>query len=541
MKRMLVLLALITLSGVNALGFSLSGTWSTELSLLPSPGLERTTLELSTSFAGWAITSESLFETDAFVHQGFGMSGVLAFVSVEGSMAFSPIDTVLRSVPYVIGDRWSGFGFALKIEDGRWIADGPSFRVAELLADLDLLGVKLGLDVMVAQDYLIELDAKGVLSAFLLFPDFPTYIIGDEDWTLTQHPTMPPRVVPDPRTNVSSYFFAIDHAGADIGMMATRVTFEGVDLDGDPVRNVLQDTFEVYYYNAATREVVLTMGADTYLWAYIAQYGARNDWDLEEEITYEVDLDSLKAVFLFPTYMTYTLSAEAEPFRAEIVFEDVCTGILLHSATLAMDGMPLCCGITYDAELSFLKGGFDYLKVSVSELFSIMDYWTYDLSITYGVDFKSVGVDVAFDFPLDICMEFYMGSDGLFDIAFEGFTITCALDDCSFVEFITFLPQGMYTDTWEELGFEGYEFEYIKLGLCGPGCCGSAYTVGLAVFLENDEDDDNSSANGRLFGMSRFLGEFSVPIMNNFSIEAEFGYHLITNETNLALGWTFSF
>ncbi|MBC7097500.1 hypothetical protein H5T52_00005, partial [Candidatus Bipolaricaulota bacterium] len=83
-----------------------------------------------------------------------------------------------------------------------------------------------------------------------------------------------------------------------------------------------------------------------------------------------------------------------------------------------------------------------------------------------------------------------------------------------------------YNDNVEDV-FEEAEFEYIELGFCGPGCCGGQWSSTFAAYFQES---------GGLFGITRFTGEVTVPVMSNFSFTVSFA-----STPELSVGWTFTF
>jgi len=80
-------------------------------------------------------------------------------------------------------------------------------------------------------------------------------------------------------------------------------------------------------------------------------------------------------------------------------------------------------------------------------------------------------------------------------------------------------------------GFQEGEYEYLKLGFCGPACCGGIYRLDLAVFFRHE---------GGLFGISRILAQGSVPLAPGLAMEPKlelpFGGTAI-----LSVGWNWRF
>jgi hypothetical protein len=219
-------------------------------------------------------------------------------------------------------------------------------------------------------------------------------------------------------------------------------------------------------------------------------------------------------------YMTYELYLYSPPIRVNLVFDDDCTGIKFKEVTGKVAGLSLCCGITYDAELSFTKAGFDYVEFEAKNLFPLCCGISFDTTLRFSLHEKSVSIQPKWEDVGSACLKVY--GDVLWDenhmtfsgISIYGFKIRCEFGEpCPtrtairnpFVEFVTaFTPEKM---GWA--GFKQGEFEYLKLGLCGPSCCGAGYTLQFSAYF---------GGTGGLFGFSRILWSASVPLLTNLQV-----------------------
>jgi len=423
MKRALAILAACSLFGFA--GFAqFSGEWDTTINVLPTPvGLEETSLTLNYTFAGWALTSVSTFDSTGFASQSFEAEGALGPTEIEASIAFAP-------------------GAETIYECAGWTVNEPHYKSSSLEASLEFGGVSFSLAVTHDADYVA---------------------IFTED---------------EIQTNGS---------------------------------NKLSDWTSVCY--------------DKYL--LVAKEG------------YYCQTDSEIALRL-PSYMTYTLTVEADPISAEIVFDDVCTGIQFKEATIGFADLSLCCGITFDAELAFNKcKGFDYFEFTAKDLFPICCGISFDLSVKFTTDAKTVtlkpkwaGIEGCFEFYGDLNYEGGANEDlSLTGLRVDGWKLYCELAECNYVEFVTFLSPQNADDYGYEDVFEDGEFQYAKLGFCGPGCCGGNYSVDLSVFFDNG---------GGLFGISRVGADMTIPVMSNLTVNSSFAVNT-SGGTTLDVGWTFKF
>lgn len=230
--------------------------------------------------------------------------------------------------------------------------------------------------------------------------------------------------------------------------------------------------------------------------------------------------------------MLYMLKAKVDPFSIKVNFLDCCQGIEFDKLVVTVDDIGLCCGISLDAEFAFTKiDGFKYLEISGIEIPLCCG-----VSLTAGVKFttsgKQVTTGLAFAGFGDACFTVYADAlkegNAWVGIDIYGWKIKCSLGDCSYFEVLTALN----VDKVEEILdnpylFLGDEFEYMKLGFCGAGCCGGQYSVGISVFFQES---------GSLFGITRIGAEMSIPVMDSLTVNVSFS----TPDT-LSVGWVFTF
>lgn len=256
--------------------------------------------------------------------------------------------------------------------------------------------------------------------------------------------------------------------------------------------------------------------------------------------------------------MRNVLTLTISPVTAVLTFWDCCTGFFWHSATITLKGVEICCGVKYDLELKLSKAnGFDSLKFTFTNLFSLCCGITVDASITYTTTGKSVTVTPKYAGFGEGCVTVY--SKGLFTggdnadlywnaIRVDGWRIYCKIADCNFAEYVTFLsPEnaGLYFTpnpfiTYVAPCALGIEFEYMKLGFCGMGCCGDQYKIDFSIFFWRPTDP----ADATLFGISRLASSVTIPFFTGFSLTLNFSHTLVVgclNPTTLSIGWAFTF
>lgn len=231
------------------------------------------------------------------------------------------------------------------------------------------------------------------------------------------------------------------------------------------------------------------------------------------------------------SYLEYTFQASAEPITIKTTFVDCCSGTSFHDLTFTITDISLCCDLSFSGELSFSKqNGFEYWKVTVKGLALCPDCVVFDLSVTFTTESKLISITPKLDLPVDPCFTLYADVDFDVDryllsgIEVQGFAIRCDLSDCSYFELKTSLTPG-------DLGFSGEEFEYFKLHVCGPACCGGEYTGEFSLFF---------ATSGGPLGLSRINAQASLPLTEGFSITIKLDLPL-GGDPQLDLGWTFSF
>ncbi len=237
--------------------------------------------------------------------------------------------------------------------------------------------------------------------------------------------------------------------------------------------------------------------------------------------------------------LRYTFTGTIAPATVKAVFVDCCTGTAFYNLNVTLKGLGLCCGITYNVEFDFLKSGFNYVKFTGIDI-PLCCGVTLGVTVTYGVDYKTLEVNPSFGGFVDAC--FTVWGDATFSgytwfgIEIYGFKIRCTLADCNYIEFVNAFnvtavnPKLPTADRF--LAACG-EFELIKMGFCGAGCCGGKYDVTLRVFF---------GSGGGIFDITRMVFGVKIPIMSNFTLNID-GTMAAAScaTTNLSIGWTFTF
>ncbi|MGB9758139.1 MAG: hypothetical protein ACPLRP_00965 [Candidatus Bipolaricaulaceae bacterium] len=201
---------------------------------------------------------------------------------------------------------------------------------------------------------------------------------------------------------------------------------------------------------------------------------------------------------------------------------------------LSAEGLPLCCGIALDLGFSFTKEGFDELSVTAKTI-PLCCGISFDASVNFTTTSKEVeikpkwaGIEGCFTVYGDVHFQAPSLIQGL---EIYGLKLRCDLGDCTYAEFLTALDVIKVEEILKEDIFQGGEFEYVKLGFCGAGCCGGKWTLGIGFYFQRT---------GSLFGLSRILADLSFPLMANFTAHVDLSAP-VGGLASLTLGWTFSF
>jgi hypothetical protein len=246
------------------------------------------------------------------------------------------------------------------------------------------------------------------------------------------------------------------------------------------------------------------------------------------------------------TLMLYTFKASIDPVSLQVRFLDCCDGIEFFDFTLDLSDISLCCGIAYDFTLYFTKDGFEYVLFTVDPLVELCCGFAVGVEVEFGVNYKSVTPKFSWG-GIEGCVTVWgdvqkkteeVGIDGW---TWWGYKVYCELAECNYIEFVhAFDPAnvnpyvGYIFETLTVDEVEVQENEYVKLGFCGPACCGGTWSVDVTIIFAADADVD------LFFGVTRLLVSATVPLMDSLSLTVDYGYS-IEDGTSLGIGWSFSF
>lgn len=235
------------------------------------------------------------------------------------------------------------------------------------------------------------------------------------------------------------------------------------------------------------------------------------------------------------SYTLITFFAQLPPLGLKINLADCCTGLSFSDAVFTLTDVPICCGLTYDAELHFTKAGFHYFETALE--LSLCCGISIEVATRFTVDHKQVRVTPKWIGMGQACLIVYgdiVTGQGVLEITgleIYGYKLRCDFSPCSYVELMTAFDVEKLEDLLNKNIFKENEFEYWKVAFCGPGCCGGMYSLSLAVFFQPA---------GSLFGLTRIHGDVSAPIMANFDLLLSLSVSL-SGGTELAVGWDFRF
>lgn len=196
-------------------------------------------------------------------------------------------------------------------------------------------------------------------------------------------------------------------------------------------------------------------------------------------------------------------------------------------------GLPFCCGITLDTKFGFTKAGFDSIEFTAKTI-PLCCGISFDAVVKFTTTAKTVELVPRWK-GIEGCIAVY--GDAQFannvwgGIEIYGFKVRCELAECNYLELLTAFNVAMIEDILDEDIFQGPEFEYLRLGFCGPGCCGGRYTLELTAYFQRM---------GSLFGLRRLGVRAGIPLMVNFELQLGLGV-TVGGPVNLTLGWTFTF
>lgn len=223
--------------------------------------------------------------------------------------------------------------------------------------------------------------------------------------------------------------------------------------------------------------------------------------------------------------LSYYLTLGLPNLWLTLRFEDR-EALVFKDAGISLFNLGFCCGVQADGYMFFQKDGLNSLRVTLRDLTILCCGVKTDVEVTFTPSAKEIAVKPRWEL-CEACLTVY--GDVLWDgknfggLALYGYKIQCSLPSGS-IEFLTAFDPSRVPG-----GFQGEEFEYVKVSVCGPACCGGRYSFDATVFFSP----------AGLFGISRVKGVLSVPILPSFSLipTMEVG----GGGVKLGVGWQFRF
>jgi len=421
MKRALAILAVCSLFGFGVWA-QFSGEWSGEFQILPAGdyGLNSIDITLNYTFGDWETGVTASYNSSwGFDDLTFDVAGPLGPISLEGSMTFVPSTKRVALVRDRIWDANLGeeghTNLLVEYYPFAWYVNGPAYYSSDLSLNWEFGGLSFDFAVSHTRNYV--------------------YKVSWEDYAA---------------------FYATQAAKFELVAADSAIVLNGITLKSGDEEVELPYKFELVQTPSATFPTTtgtleFTSGGEDFLsvvWNMLFDSTLTGAW---EDF---IDTDDVEVWLLLPVYMEYTLTTTADPFSLEVVFDDVCTGIQFKEATLGFTGLGLCCGVTYDMEVTFTKAGFDTAVFTLNDIGFLCCGITMDLEVEFGTTYKEVSISLDM-VPESLCADVTFGIDLDTDEDWEilGFGIDYIEISCEFAECISFFAGTAFvSDDLEYLG-----------------------------------------------------------------------------------------
>lgn len=540
-------------NAVRRVGLYFAGTWDFKIRVIPSPLIDRNNLTLTMPIYGYSLTSlTKMGSGGVFEEQGFELSGLLlGATEVKGGMYFDPQAVKYKHTFLELKPPISGMDFTAKVE--HW-AEGylPASRCpVEVTFTFDPNGEDFD-SVTVAGDFngwsttatpMTYDPATGLWSVTVrLDPGTVRYkYVINGSWVgnmSTDHPVGGGPVDPAADGYVDDGFG---------GQNAVRIVRSVCKADLVPV------TFRYFPASDETVDSVYVAG-DFNAWTPTAMtYNpAKGEWSVTINIppgphqykyvingtwvtnmatdhpvvggpvdpaadSYMDDGFGGKNAVRFvgdpmPAYMRYTLSAKLGNIEGTLRFEDCCCGIMFKDLTITLKDVSLCCGITFTSTFYFTKAGFQHLTLSMDNLFSPCCGINVGVDIEFGTAYKKVSP--RFSWPgISGCFTVYgdvrTSGFSIQGIEIYGWKIRCDLAPCGYIEILTALNVAKIEEIFKADIFFDDEYEMVKIGFCGQGCCGGSWNLAVTTFF---------SPTGGLFDIKRMWIDADFPLTKDLKV-----------------------
>jgi len=224
------------------------------------------------------------------------------------------------------------------------------------------------------------------------------------------------------------------------------------------------------------------------------------------------------------------------PFKFTLDFSDCCEGTWFRQAKIELSDVSLCCGLFFDASLTFTKAaGLEKLTFSLGDF----DLLCCGITASVSAEFTPTSKTVKFEPKwrgISGCFTVYgdvkWAANALQGIEVYGFGITCYTGNMKLRLVTAFDPDKVEDMT--DITFYSGEWEYMGLTYTGQGCCGGDLTLSLEFWFGDD---------GLLFGFQRFRFDFQVPLASTITVfsKAQWDFSDAPPLDWFDVGWKISF
>ena len=211
-------------------------------------------------------------------------------------------------------------------------------------------------------------------------------------------------------------------------------------------------------------------------------------------------------------FINAQVQLEGNPFTLTLDFGDCCTGFTFRRLELAVEELSLCCGVTFDASLSFTKQeGLSEFVVNIYDVFPIPCGISFDVQVSFTPESKTVAISPEWE-GITGCFELYgdvawNGVNAIQGLEIWGWGIYCDLEPLS-ISIITALNPDKVEDV-VDISFYTDEWEYLGLEYVGPACCGGDLNFTAEVWFGDA---------GLLFGIQRTKYYLELPLADGVSV-----------------------
>jgi len=243
-------------------------------------------------------------------------------------------------------------------------------------------------------------------------------------------------------------------------------------------------------------------------------------------------------------HLLYTLNVYLSPFSFTVRGEEGTDGLQFKDLLARITEVPLisqCLGIRARGSLSLTKeDGFSYADLQLSNLIRLCCGISLNPRVKFTPQSKELSLAPHWS-RLIGCLSLYGDIDWDEEaFSFDGFILhgyrvrCCLCGSCPgakvsgpYLEFVTALDPSHVPG-----GFRGEEFEYWKLGACGPACCGGYWTLESVVYFSHP---------GALFRLSRLVITGAFPLSPGSVWEWETELDLLSGTHSLEMSWRWEF